>query len=81
MCRILGVDSFDAYGRLQGYLRTVGLIQRADLRRVNIEALDVELDVRGNISQLNDALALQNVLVPETAPGGADLVYRLVLAP
>jgi hypothetical protein len=80
--RILGVDSFDAYGRLQGYLRTVGLIQRADLRRVTTGALDVELDVRGNIGQLNDALALQNVLVPvASAPGATDLVYRLVTAP
>jgi hypothetical protein len=79
--RILGVDSFDAYGRLQAYLRSVGLIQRADLRRVDIGALDFELDVRGNISQLNDALALQNVLIPVTAPGAADLVYRLLVAP
>ncbi len=79
--RILGIDSFDAYGRLQGYLRTVGLIQRADLRRVTLGALDLELEVRGDIGQLSDALALQNVLVPAGAPGAADLVYRLAIAP
>jgi len=79
--RILGVDSFDAYGRLHAYLRTVSLIQRAELRRVTTGTLDLELDVRGNISQLNDAFALQNVLVPESVPGAAELVYRLVAAP
>jgi len=79
--RILGVDGFDDYGRLQAYLRTVGLIQHAELRRVTTDALDFDLDVRGSISQLNDALALQNVLVPVSAPGAAELVYRLVIAP
>lgn len=79
--RILGIDSFDAYGRLQGYLRTVGPIQRVDLRRVADGALHFELDVRGDIAQLNDALALQNVLVPVSAPDAAELAYRLVTAP
>lgn len=79
--RIVGIDSFDAYGRLQGYLRSVGLIQRAELRRVGAGALDFELDVRGDVRQLNDAFALQRVLVPVTAPGAAGLVYRLVTAP
>jgi hypothetical protein len=79
--RILGIDSFDAYGRLQAYLRTVGLIQRAELRRVTLGALDFELDVRGDIGQLNDALALQRVLVPVPAPDAADLVYRLANVP
>jgi hypothetical protein len=79
--RIVGIDSFDAYGRLQGYLRSAGLIQRAELRRVGNGVLDFELDVRGDIAQLNDALALQHVLVPVAEPGTADLVYRLGVAP
>jgi hypothetical protein len=79
--RILGVDSFDAYGRLHAYLRALGPIQHADLRRASAGALDFELDVRGDIGQLNDALALQNVLVPVAAPDAGALVYRLVLAP
>jgi hypothetical protein len=79
--RILGVDSFDAYGRLQGYLRTVGPIQRAELRRVTGDVLDLELDVRGSVSQLSDAIALQNILVPVSTPGTVELVYRLVGAP
>lgn len=79
--RILGIDSFDAYGRLQGYLRTVGPIQRAELRRVADGTLHFELDVRGDVAQLNDALALQNVLVPVATSDDSDLAYRLVAAP
>ena len=33
--RIAGVHSFAAYGQLQSYLRSVDLIQSADLLRVN----------------------------------------------
>ncbi len=82
--RIEDVNSFDAYGRVQSYLRGVDLIQRMELQRISGGALVVEIAVRGDISQLNDAFALQRVLEPvlatsSTATGG-EIPYRLVPA-
>jgi hypothetical protein len=79
--RIIGIDSFDAYGRLQSYLRSVGVIQRLELQRVAGTALEFQLDVRGDSSQLADAFALQRVLVPVAGPGAGELVYRLGSSP
>ena len=88
--RIEGINSFDDYGRLQAYLRTVGLLQRAELQRVDGGVLFFEMAVRGDVSQLNDAFALQRVLAPVpdtdtdtgtdtgTGTGTGALAYRLV---
>ena len=76
--RIDGVDTFDAYGRLQSYLRSVDVIQSADLQRVTGGALVFELTVRGDVSQLNDAFDLQQVLAPVADSGTGELVYRLM---
>lgn len=78
--RIEGIDSFDDYGRLQGYLRTVGLIQSAELQWVTGGVLFFEMAVRGAVDQLNDAFALQRVLEPVPDSGAGDLVYRLAPA-
>ena len=79
--RIVGVGSFDAYGRLQGYLRSVGLIQSAELREVVGDQLVYEVAVRGDVGQLNDAFALRRVLEPAADPAGEGLTYRLVDGP
>jgi hypothetical protein len=76
--RITGVDSFDAYGRLQNYLRSVGLIQSAELKEVGGGQLVYDVAVRGDVNQLNDAFALRRVLEPASAPAGGDLEYRLI---
>ncbi len=78
--RIEGINSFDDYGRLQTYLRTVGLLQRAELQRVDGGVLFFEMAVRGDVNQLNDAFALQQVLepVPDTDTGTGALAYRLL---
>jgi hypothetical protein len=75
--RIDGVDTFDAYGRLQSYLRSVDLIQSADLQRVTGGSVFFELALRGDVNQLNDAFALQRVLEPVGDPSVGDPVYRL----
>jgi len=75
--RITGVDSFDAYGRLQNYLRGVGLIQSAELKQVAGGELVYEVAVRGDVNQLNDAFALRRILEPESASAAGELVYRL----
>ncbi len=75
--RIDGVDTFDAYGRLQSYLRSVALIQSADLQRVTGGALVFELTIRGDLKQLNDAFDLQQILAPMADSGTGELVYRL----
>lgn len=84
--QIQGVTSFDAYGRLQQYLRQVGVIQHLALNRMTGDTLAYEVVVRGDTRQLVDAFALQGVLEP-VAPGTgaangvdtgtADLIYRL----
>lgn len=76
--RVTGVDSFDAYGRVQGYLRSVGLVQSATLKEVAGDQLVYELAVRGDVNQLNDAFALRRVLEPVGDPAAGDLSYRLV---
>ncbi len=75
--RIDGIDTFDAYGRLQSYLRSVDLIQSADLQRVTGGELVFDLAVRGDVRQLNDAFALQQVLAPVADSSAGDLLYRL----
>lgn len=76
--RVTGVDSFDAYGRVQNYLRSVGVVQSADLKEVAGDQLVYELAVRGDIDQLNDAFALRRVLEPVSDRAVGDLTYRLV---
>ena len=79
-----GIDSFDSYGRLQSYLRGVGLIQSAELEQVTGSTLVFGLAVRGDATQLGDAFALQRVLEPVTSSSASadgssgTLVYRLV---
>ena len=79
--RITGVDSFDAYGRLQGYLRGTGLIRSAELKEIAGGHLIYDVAVRGDVAHLNDALALGRVLEPVADPAAGDLVYRLVTGP
>jgi hypothetical protein len=76
--RITGVDSFDAYGQLQSYLRSVGLIQSAELKEVAGGQLVYDVAVRGDVSQLNDAFALRRVLEPASVTASGDLEYRLI---
>ncbi len=76
--RIDGIDSFDAYGRVQGYLRSVSLVQSADLERVSGGTLFFVLTVRGNAQQLNDVFALQHILEPVSVQDDGELTYRLV---
>ena len=78
-----GVTSFDAYGRLQSYLRSLGLIQVATLEQVSGATLVFQLAVRGDAAQLQDVLALQRVLEPvgsETADPN-ELRYRFAGQP
>ncbi len=75
--RITGVDSFDAYGRLQSYLRGLGLIQSAELTQVSGDQLVYDVSVRGDVDQLNDAFALRRVLEPEASPVAGELLYRM----
>ena len=87
---VQGVGSFAGYGRLQDYLRSVGVIESLAISSLQGDTILYELIVRGGVSQLRDALALKSVLVPvgpQAAPGdgmsvsAADLVYRIADAP
>ena len=75
--RVDGIDSFDAYGRVQNYLRRLGLVQSAELQRVTGGTLFFQLTVRGTVQQLNDAFALQHVLQPVAGLDAGALIYRL----
>ena len=80
--RITGVESFDAYGQLQAYLRKVGLIRSVELKEISNAGLLYELRVRGDVRQLNDAFALRRLLEPigdgAEAGGSGEYLYRLV---
>jgi len=83
---VQGVGSFADYGRLQAYLRGVGVIESLALTSLRGDSIVYELVVRGDASRLRDALALQPVLVPVVAEdgiavGAAGLVYRIAGAP
>ncbi len=87
---VQGVSSFAGYGRLQDYLRSVGVIESLGISSLQGDTILYDLIVRGGVSQLRDALALKSVLVPvapQAAPGdgmsvsAADLVYRITDAP
>lgn len=87
---VQGVRSFADYGRLQDYLRGVGVIESLGITSLQDEVIRYDLVVRGGVSQLRDALALKPVLAPAnpqsaSADGmsvpAADLVYRMADAP
>ena len=87
---VQGVSGFASYGRLQDYLRSVGVIESLSISSLQGDTILYDLIVRGGVSQLRDALALKSVLVPvapQAAPGGgmsagvADLVYRIADVP
>lgn len=87
---VQGVASFADYGRLQDYLRSVGVIESLGIASLQGNSILYELIVRGGVAQLRDALALKAVLVPvapQSLPAGAipvstaDLVYRIANAP
>ena len=83
---IQGVGSFADYGRLQDYLRGVGVIESLAMRSLRGDSIVYDLVVRGSADQLRDALALKRLLVPVVPAEGvavstADLVYRISSAP
>jgi hypothetical protein len=84
---VQGVSSFSDYGRLQDYLRGVGVIETLSITSLQGDTILYDLVVRGGVSQLRDALALKSVLLPQSLPadgrsvGAADLVYRIANAP
>ncbi len=78
LVRITGVTDFETYGRLQAYLRSVGLIRSAELRGIEDGALVYGLEVRGDVARLNAAFALRRLLEPVGAGGAGELLYRVV---
>lgn len=86
LLRVDGVDSLDAYGRVTSYLRKLSLIESFIVANVQDNAFVYELDVRGDAERLKRALALRNVLEPDSRGAGLtvgatrspDLYYRLM---
>lgn len=88
LLRIDGVDSLDAYGRVTNYLQNLSLVESLAVASVTGNALVFELDVRGDAERLTSALALRNVLQPDSRFAGVqpaadigsrmpDLYYRV----
>ena len=78
------VASLDGWGRLKGYLASLGIIESYRVERVSGDRMLLALEVRGDADRLVRTLALRRVLepMPADAPGdGADLAYRLVGSP
>jgi hypothetical protein len=83
---VQGLGGFADYGRLQDYLRGVGVLESLDVSSLRGDSIVYELVVRGGAAQLRNALALKTVLVPAVPADGvavstADLVYRISSAP
>lgn len=82
---IVNVDSFDSFGRLNKYLRSLNVVQSAQVARVEDDRIDFELIVRGDAGRLSRSLDSGSLL--ESAADGAavmsggpvpDLVYNWV---
>lgn len=66
-----GVSSFSQYGSLLGYLRSLPIVERASISRVDGQTIEFELEVRGDTERLRRTLDNSVLLVAEGAPAAA----------
>jgi hypothetical protein len=68
---VKGVSSFSQYGSLLGYLRSLPIVERASISRVDGQTVEFELEVRGDTERLRRTLDTSALLVAEGAPAAA----------
>ena len=78
---VTGIGSFPQYGSVLEYLRSLPIVERASILRVDGQSMEFELEVRGDAERLRRTLDTSALLVAESVPQGAasssDLVYSL----
>lgn len=81
---VTGVESFSQYGSLLQYFRSLGIVERASILRVDGESVAFELEVRGGADRLRRTLDTSSLLVaagapqdPVSATASPELVYAL----
>jgi hypothetical protein len=79
---VSGVENFEDYGRVLAHLADLDVVESLAVARVDGQAVDFELGLRGGTDRLVDALALRRVLEPAIDPAvdAAALHYRLAAA-
>ena len=77
--RVDGIRNFSDYSVLLDYVRSIGLVQTADIVSVDGERLELVLDLQGSADQLFNLIALDRDMLPVTSAdsaGAALLHYR-----
>lgn len=59
---VVNVQDFASFKQLQAYLKTIGMIRRAQLLSVNKDAVQFKLTLDGDLEQLKSTLATGNKL-------------------
>jgi len=62
---VSGVNSLQAYARVQQYLNTISVISEKRLVQLKDSQLQFRLELKGEISDLTQTFALKNVLAPD----------------
>ncbi len=70
--RVSGVEGLADYARVQKYLSSLTVVDKAELLGVAGEALLFRVSAKGDAAKLEQALQLGRLLAPEPAPAGAD---------
>ncbi|MCK5092357.1 MAG: DUF2066 domain-containing protein [Gammaproteobacteria bacterium] len=67
LLNVSGVNSLQAYARVQQYLNTISVISEKRLVKLEDDQLQFSLELEGETSDLTQAFALKNVLAPNLA--------------
>lgn len=62
-----GIERFEQYTAALKYLEGMAIVRRADLIAINGDRMEVQVHTEGDLKLFQDALALDNKLVPDTA--------------
>jgi hypothetical protein len=60
--RVIGVNSLESYGRLNQYLRSLGIVEQAGVARVDGDVVEFDLVVRGGPERLRSELNSSRLL-------------------
>jgi hypothetical protein len=67
---VTGIDSFAQYGSLLQYFRSLPIVERVSISRVDGQAVEFELEVRGDAERLRRTLDTSALLVASSVPQG-----------
>jgi len=74
---VTGIDSFAQYGSVLQYLRSLSIVERVSILRVDDRSVEFELGVRGDAERLRRTFDTSALLVAGSDAPSSDLVYSL----